>query len=917
MLPEALSRERDRVECMTFMGLLPEIDHAWMTVDNVLYLWNYHTQDFTQFRDLEQASRGQIIVTVALVPPKKGVFQGAVKHLLAVATTVEVILLAITYEGGDKAAAGNPRNRRIQVRPTNFRSSTDGVSMLKIAAHPNGRIFMAGKDGNLYELTYSVAYGFWYSVFYVGNPASTRRCERLTHKSVLVDVIVDPLRNVLYTLDLAGDVDLFDLGADGNNTTQKNNVFNIGRAAYLFSKKLSSNVNEQAFKDRKSFQVVSLGVVGPTESKEIALVAVSNAGARFFMSCGFRCAASVGSRHNFRLTMVQIRFPPPEKLWQYLHQAGGGMPPPPIGAPPAAQQQQVNGHASAIFQPADGFSAKWERQTATPTVYGAYCCSGLTVVAQAVGEGDRLVVMSSDLITRAKRKREMQQEEPPSMREAVTEIGGLAAASAPPQAMGKVWAISERPVILTDSPESGRIRALLATAASTPTQSEINAALSSNGAAAANNSSSSSGGRGGGSTAVAARTGSSVGTGVLGRVGAWRKSGLQVEKILPLPELGVQPYSDRRELLCLTGAGLQVLTTLRPVDLLYELLAQNYTEGVSLFFDDFSPDQSAAMCFSIACGLPHDVGAGPGGPGAAMGSIAAVPTQTKFANSAVHNGLQLFISRLLRPLWFLPVVVAPPPPSSGSKRSADGRGKSAAGGSPPVILDLEALRAPLESLIASIRIAFPAAALEVHAAYRLVSRAAEVVRMAGVLARAGAKEWRGERALGADGQLARACAALGSLGLLEAVVDEGVYRGGGVVGAARREEARLECYRRVLSAVRDMRVSKKVDDVITRCLSYKSPVLDKMLFGALEEHDKTLLMSIRTPGVERYLEKDPELLFRHYMLSKEYPKAVYLMDREARVEAKMGGSVDVRHRVDCLLKAISACHKCDLDSAQV
>lgn len=57
----------------------------------------------------------QIIVTVALVPPKKGVFQSAVKHVLAVATTVEVILLAITYEGGDQAAGGNPRNQRIQV----------------------------------------------------------------------------------------------------------------------------------------------------------------------------------------------------------------------------------------------------------------------------------------------------------------------------------------------------------------------------------------------------------------------------------------------------------------------------------------------------------------------------------------------------------------------------------------------------------------------------------------------------------------------------------------------------------------------------------------------------------------------------------------------------------------------------------
>ncbi|CAN0587419.1 unnamed protein product, partial [Ectocarpus sp. 12 AP-2014] len=101
----------------------------------------------------------QVIVTVALVPPKKGVFNKEVEHVLAVATTVEVILLAVTYHEKPQET-GSPRNRRIQVRRTNFRASTDGVSMLKIAAHPNGRVFMAGKDGNLYELTYSVAYGF-------------------------------------------------------------------------------------------------------------------------------------------------------------------------------------------------------------------------------------------------------------------------------------------------------------------------------------------------------------------------------------------------------------------------------------------------------------------------------------------------------------------------------------------------------------------------------------------------------------------------------------------------------------------------------------------------------------------------------------------------------------------------------------
>lgn len=114
--------------------------------------------------------------------------------------------------------------------------------MLKITGHPNGRVFMAGKDGNLYELTYTVAYGFLYSVFFVGDPAGARKCERLKHQSkcgpspfnsllavfgvqgaprTLVDVVVDPLRNVLYTLDLEGKIDMFDLGADGNQTTGK------------------------------------------------------------------------------------------------------------------------------------------------------------------------------------------------------------------------------------------------------------------------------------------------------------------------------------------------------------------------------------------------------------------------------------------------------------------------------------------------------------------------------------------------------------------------------------------------------------------------------------------------------------------------------------------------------------------------
>lgn len=44
-------------------------------------------------------------------------------------------------------------------------------------------------------------------------------------------------------------------------------------------------------------------------------------------------------------------------------------------------------------------------------------------------------------------------------------------------------------------------------------------------------------------------------------------------------------------------------------------------------------------------------------------------------------------------------------------------------------------------------------------------------------------------------------------------------------------------------------------------------------------------------------------------------QAVYLMEAEAH--AGRGREMHIRDRVECLVKAISACHKCDLDSSQV
>src|SRR5437762_12795435 len=84
----------------TQMGLFPEIQRAYITVDNRLYLWNYlngyplfvsnliRSEDFQSFSDSSQT-----LLAVRLIPPRPGVFLPSITYLLALCTSSTFFLL--------------------------------------------------------------------------------------------------------------------------------------------------------------------------------------------------------------------------------------------------------------------------------------------------------------------------------------------------------------------------------------------------------------------------------------------------------------------------------------------------------------------------------------------------------------------------------------------------------------------------------------------------------------------------------------------------------------------------------------------------------------------------------------------------------------------------------------------------------
>ncbi|KAJ7634229.1 nucleoporin [Mycena polygramma] len=308
-IPEALFQFYNSTSVTTHMGLLPEIERAWISIDHKLFLWDYiEGQEISSFVD-----QPDVIANVAVVKPKQGLFIEEISSLLVICTPVSVLLIALS-----SSPIPGGKRKEIKLYATDFTVATD-IEMTSVVGTAEGRIFMAGsQDGNLYELHYQENES-WFGKrvqlinHSVGGVQSL--LPRFASSNVderILSVVSDLSRNCLYTLSTKNSISIY--RPDGDKSLQHvqtiTNLYKIAQDKAPGSPSLTP----------KTFQIVALHIVDPSESRTgIQLFAITSNGVRLYFAPSMGYSYSYGSTSNQAsgsrtLQLMHVRLPPPNLL---------------------------------------------------------------------------------------------------------------------------------------------------------------------------------------------------------------------------------------------------------------------------------------------------------------------------------------------------------------------------------------------------------------------------------------------------------------------------------------------------------------------------------------------------------------------------------------------------------------------------
>ncbi|KAG0242522.1 Non-repetitive/WGA-negative nucleoporin C-terminal-domain-containing protein [Mortierella sp. GBAus27b] len=297
-LPDTLFEQYNLLECRCFMGMFPDIGRVWITIDHRLFLWNY--TDGGNYESYEELD--QVIVNVALVKPKRDTFDDKVQYLLVIATPIEVHLLGLGVGSGS-----SPHTLYI----TNMSVPTDNVAIRSILGTADGRIFMNGNDGRLWEIDYQAEEG-WFTKKcskreVIASPLSYFIPTFLSRIRVdaIVKVVFDESRQVMYGLTENSNIEVISLakGAQTRSSIKSNYISQEGRR----------KSSQHRVVDESSFKIVDIHTLPVTESKDVCLLATTSTGTRLYF--GHKALLDYNSQRHLDQTntgpyLLHVRIPP-------------------------------------------------------------------------------------------------------------------------------------------------------------------------------------------------------------------------------------------------------------------------------------------------------------------------------------------------------------------------------------------------------------------------------------------------------------------------------------------------------------------------------------------------------------------------------------------------------------------------------
>ncbi|KAI2465032.1 nucleoporin-domain-containing protein [Annulohypoxylon bovei var. microspora] len=320
-IPQNVLEQYNRAEVSTMMGLFAELNHAWVTIDNCLYLWDY-THPNPELIGYEDSQHS--ITAVKLVPPKPDVFNKVITHILVVATTSEMFLLGVAARDAPSGA------KTIELYGTRMSQALKGTEARVIAGSASGRIFFSGQsDSDIYELKYQQEEK-WF----------TNRTEKINHtyrpwtaavpnpsqilwgkaeNEHIVDIVVDDSRNLLYSLSNSSTVRTYHMEPPNKLTkviekTKDDFLRDIAHVLSVVSPLLNERID-----------IVSISPITASEDFKVHLMALTNTGCRLFMSATSAASYMLNSSNQAPQSMQlqSIKFPPSDQRRPRIDPFGG------------------------------------------------------------------------------------------------------------------------------------------------------------------------------------------------------------------------------------------------------------------------------------------------------------------------------------------------------------------------------------------------------------------------------------------------------------------------------------------------------------------------------------------------------------------------------------------------------------------